>query len=327
MTDMHDANMIDPPPKHRRRWYQYSLRSLLMLMLVVGLASGWLGMRMQQARRQDAIVEAIRKAGGNVYFDATVADGCQLVKSPDAEEFRAWSSNRLGVDIFATANYVELSNQLERETLLAVLDELQQVRHLVLYDTQLSNAELEHLARLHPNLLTLDLRMTEVTTTGLRHLSSLTQLQCLNLSGLQIDDEDLNHLRGLSQLRELYLTGTAVTGAGLEHLQGLTQLRRLYLDHTQVTDFGMKYLKQLVELRHLALHGAFVGDDGLNAIRGLTQLEYLDLWDDFHVTDSGLDALSGMTKLQWLYLRNTRVSAEGFQRLKQRLPKCTIDWQ
>ncbi len=78
-----------PPttPKPRRRRLQFSLRTLLVLMLVFGVAFGWLGFRLKQVTEQQEAVEAIQKLGGFVFPGVT---------GP------AWLRNVLGEDIFAT---------------------------------------------------------------------------------------------------------------------------------------------------------------------------------------------------------------------------------
>jgi hypothetical protein len=47
--------MITAPttaPKPRRRWLQYSLRGLMVLVLAIGCGLGWLGMKVKQAGEQ-----------------------------------------------------------------------------------------------------------------------------------------------------------------------------------------------------------------------------------------------------------------------------------
>ena len=51
------------------RWYQFSLRSLLLLMLATSLVMGWVSTTMLEARRQKEAVEAIEKLGGSVQYD------------------------------------------------------------------------------------------------------------------------------------------------------------------------------------------------------------------------------------------------------------------
>jgi heme/copper-type cytochrome/quinol oxidase subunit 2 len=46
------------------RWYQYSLRSLLVLVTLCSLPCSWLGIKVQQAKRQQGAVRAIEELGG-----------------------------------------------------------------------------------------------------------------------------------------------------------------------------------------------------------------------------------------------------------------------
>ena len=54
------------PPKRKRRWFQFSLRSLLVTTFIVAVACGWLGKKIEQKRREREAVEAIVKLGGQV---------------------------------------------------------------------------------------------------------------------------------------------------------------------------------------------------------------------------------------------------------------------
>ena len=53
-------------PIKRRRWLRFSLRTLLVVMTVLCV---WLGFKVNAARRQKEAVEAILKAGGEIFFD------------------------------------------------------------------------------------------------------------------------------------------------------------------------------------------------------------------------------------------------------------------
>ena len=68
------------PPKPVRRWYQFSLRTLLLVMTVFAV---WLGIKIHQARQQKQAVAAIEKLGGTVYYDYQVTT-----------DSRAWSKAR-----------------------------------------------------------------------------------------------------------------------------------------------------------------------------------------------------------------------------------------
>jgi hypothetical protein len=52
---------MSEPYKTRRRWFQYSLRSVLLLMLLVGLGLSWYATRAKRAREQKEAVEEIKQ--------------------------------------------------------------------------------------------------------------------------------------------------------------------------------------------------------------------------------------------------------------------------
>ena len=52
------------------RWrFQFSLRSLVVLVVAVAVPLGWFGVKLREAERQRRAVEAIRGTGGMVYYD------------------------------------------------------------------------------------------------------------------------------------------------------------------------------------------------------------------------------------------------------------------
>ena len=59
------------PPKPKLRWFQYSLRSLLLFVTACAIACSWLAVTIQSQRRQGAAAEAIKKAGGKVESEQT----------------------------------------------------------------------------------------------------------------------------------------------------------------------------------------------------------------------------------------------------------------
>jgi len=58
---------MDAKPK--RRWFRFSLRTLLVLATIACAGFGWLGVKMQQARRQQQAVEKLEKLGARVVYD------------------------------------------------------------------------------------------------------------------------------------------------------------------------------------------------------------------------------------------------------------------
>ena len=53
----------------KRRWFQFSLRTLILLMLVVGGGCGWLARWVEQGRRQEAAVAELAKLGAIITYE------------------------------------------------------------------------------------------------------------------------------------------------------------------------------------------------------------------------------------------------------------------
>ncbi|MEO2031090.1 MAG: leucine-rich repeat domain-containing protein, partial [Planctomycetaceae bacterium] len=132
------------------------------------------------------------------------------------------------------------------------LDRTGEVFMVVLNDTQITDAGLEHVRGL-TSLETLALDNTQITDAGLEHLKGLTSLDWLYLHNTQITDAGLERLKGMTSLTWIDISNTQITDAGLEHLSGLTSLEKLYLHHTQITDAGLEHLTGMTSLDSLAL--------------------------------------------------------------------------
>ena len=196
--------------------FQFSVRSLVVLVVAVAVPCCWLAMKMRQAERQRTAVEAIREAGGTVFYHYQHTE--TLGRVPNAEPpAPAWLRKLVGDDFFSNVSIVTLDGAND-ETLV-------------------------HLREL-TKLVWLDVADTQVTDEGLEHLRELTELEVLGLSDTQVTDLGLEHLTGLTRLTELGLADTQVTDAGLEHLRELTKLEYLGLSSTQVTSQGVEELRK-----------------------------------------------------------------------------------
>ena len=247
---------------HRwRRFLRFTVRGLIVFVIVVGAGLGWI---VRQAHIQRDAVAAIRKAGGTVAYNWELDHGKKIPGG------RPWGTSRLvefvGVDFFGHVTDVNLEwSSVPADTVLAEVGRLNRLQELRLYGET-------------------------VTDAGLVHLKGLTNLSFLGLEGAQVTDAGLVHPGGLTKLSELWLEDTQVTDAGLVHLKGLTNLSTLGLAATQVTDAGLVHLKGLTNLSFLRLVGTQVTDAGLVHLKGVTNLKYLHL-EDTQVTDAGMSEL------------------------------------
>jgi hypothetical protein len=195
-------------PKARRRSFQFSLRTLIVVMLLASIGMSWIAVNVQRAQRRRNAVEAIVGAGGYVTYEY---DNRGEPEPPEP----VWLRNMLGDDFFAAVNTISFATRSG-------------VEHLVAF----------------PELKALILSGTRVTDADLEYVNGLTELRGLLLEGTSVTDVGLEHVKGLTQLRELDLSSTQVTDAGLEHLKRFSNLRQLNLDGTRVTPDGIVKLKK-----------------------------------------------------------------------------------
>jgi hypothetical protein len=119
--------------------FQFRLRTLLVAVLVLSLPLSWLAVRMQKARRQRGVVEAVERLGGYVRYESEFA--AVQTTGTTSRPRPSWLRSLLGDDF------------------------CENVVHVNFYGTKVKDAGLEHLETLK-NLDELDLRNTNVTPKG-----------------------------------------------------------------------------------------------------------------------------------------------------------------
>jgi hypothetical protein len=170
-------------PKRRRRWFQFSLRTLLVFTLIVGFLFGRLGRTIEEKYDKQREVEEQKKS-----WD-------------EARTIAATIKRQLGVSSMACSQlsppaYVWVSVNSQHAT----------------------DATLERLGTI-PRIGSLIVSGGQITDAGLRHLSNFTELQRLVLHTKLVTDAGLPHLMGMTKLRNLDLKSARVTEAGVNKLQ------------------------------------------------------------------------------------------------------------
>jgi hypothetical protein len=313
------ANSALSPKKLRRRWYQYRLRSLFLIMLLLGVGMIWFVPIKKRADRQRAVVEQIRKDGGWVFYDDEEFDSSGK-HIPRSSRPGAWLRGLLGDDFFATVTNVHLTNAV----VLGRLSDSTELLHLDLQNSNVSDRDLEQLSGLHQlNILSLD--KTAITDEGIKRLMCLTNLKHLGLGHTKISDAGLEELKCLKQLKLLGLDSTNITDAGLRRIADMNQLECLVLNNTRITDAGLAHLTGLKQLNELCLDATAVSAAGLLKLRGLPKLKTVFA----HKTGIGgaqLNERKSLNSLEWLCLTGAYFTEQDFTELKRALPRCYIQF-
>ncbi len=85
---LHEARPAEPAMsnKPKRRWYQFSLKALLCLMLVVGCGLGWFTYHLRLARNRQIAIAECEKEGMYVYQYESTALGKMLRQWPSLDK-------------------------------------------------------------------------------------------------------------------------------------------------------------------------------------------------------------------------------------------------
>ncbi len=190
--------------KRRRRWFRFSLRTLLIVVTALAIPLGWVGWRLGQVRRERATIAWVEEMGGRVYFLSETDK-----RSWWEESANKWFGERVRV--------VSLRNTQVND--LSPLAELKKLEKLWLINTQVS--DISPLAELK-NLKGLSLDNTQVS--DLSPLEELKNITFLHLSDMSVSD--LSPLAELKNLKVLWLQYIPVSDlSAVAELKNLIEFR------------------------------------------------------------------------------------------------------
>ena len=345
-----------PAMAPRRRWSQFSIRTLLVVMLLTGLLLGYIGYERREAARFQALYAelAANKDAQLVVPESPRPQWLRYILGDNSPEYlrSAWIDSRTFNDDdltrlarFRFLEQIVLINTRVHGSGLAAFAGHSRLRGLRCVSCPLDDSAAPHIAKIR-GLRELDLSMTKITGESLvhvaelvqlrqlglaatkiegpqlRHLTTLTNLRHLELSGTQVDDAGLAHLADLP-LDQLGLAGTRVTDAGLYELHGLP-LRKLDLGRTGVRGGSVRMFLPLQQLKVIDLQETLLSDLGAHELAQLPRLEQLNL-DRTEVSDAIIPELAKMPRLSRVTLTRTFVTRAGIQQLQTARPALVIN--
>lgn len=221
----------DNRPRRNRWGLRFSLRTLLIVMTIVCLVSGfWLNRAIRQRT-------AVRK-----FYELTAnrppSHGDELVT--------------MGYRYQGRDQYYKpiIPRWLHPVRDLIGEEAFGEVTGVQLIDTPATNEDLRYLADV-PTVERVWLSRTKVTDQGIRHLLACPRLTFLTLDSTEVTDEGVAQLTELTGLESLSLSGTKITDAGLPHLAKLTRLKELWLRNSAITNEGYLRLEAALPECHI----------------------------------------------------------------------------
>jgi hypothetical protein len=303
--------------KPRRRWLRFSLRTFL---LVVTALCIWLGVKVNQARRQKEAVAALKSLGMHFYYAHQRDDSYPHGIAPGRElDVPEWLDKLAGYDFFRTVISVQGSSPVFDDD-LAHLAGLPYIERLYVtgYGSNVSDWELDQLRR-PDRVIAPGTRGNNVSDAGLAHLRRPDRLVTFGASDTLVGDGFVKRLQGATRLESLELRWSRITDEGLLAIRNLTKLKQLYLWGTKITDGGMEALRTMTALERLELEGTDITDAGLIHLKNAKRLRYLSLVRT-RVTDAGLAHLHGLPQLRSVALDETATTPDGIAALKSATP-------
>jgi hypothetical protein len=335
------------PARKQRRWLpRFSLRTLLVMMLVVGVCLGTLGNYWRRLVRQRQIVAAIEAVPGSVSYDyqfgssrdleqhldvdirtirygktddgrrertitSTTGETYEVETAPGPRWLRSW----LGDDAFTRVDSIDFSIEEPQEFDPELLRELPGLRTVVLVGPQVNDEWLAIVSRI-PNLRCVALYGDDkatATSAGLAQLNSARTLEFLTFTGEWVTDDVVAGIADMRSLRSLgFASVPNITSGTWPHLRNLTNMEDLYLFKAdKLGDEGSKSLSRMTKLRRLTIRGAAISDPTLINASGLTRIELLDVgWTQ--VGDRGVESLGSLANLKILNLDGTNATDACF---------------
>jgi len=164
MSETSDTSTPDSPKSEttetKRRWYQYSLKFLLIVMFLFCFLFAWGGYKIRQAEKQKVAVEWVKEHGGIVRYDYQLDEDGKKIKNAEPPG-PDWLRNLVGIDYFCNVEMVAFRRLwlVEQDGTLTVTDvteltplqSLPLLKKVVFVEVLPSNEELQRFQAELPN--------------------------------------------------------------------------------------------------------------------------------------------------------------------------------
>jgi hypothetical protein len=244
----------------KRRLFQFSLRTALVLLTAACIG---LGLETESVRQQRQLVRIVESFGGEAIYDYQYdANDDPFADTEDSPPGPKLLRAVLGDDYFADLVSVRIEGVADLD--VARIAAQTTLRHLSITGG--------------------------IGDEALESIAKLSRLERLELYGGRFSGAGLDRLANLPRLRRLTIGNMALTDEAARSIGRLTGLEQLSLENTRLASRHAQHLKNLRHLISLDLSGTLVGDEGLAALYELKELKSVDL-DGTMATPKGIEKL------------------------------------
>jgi len=228
----------------KRRWFQFGLRTFLVIVVVVGCVGSWLGSHVNRARQEEEAVRRLQSVEDGRSFNMLFVDPFKAVdgRGEMAMFYKGgpqWLTRMFGADIFRAVKTLQVygpgnsfSYQLDADGQLEIQRQ---------YNSGIKDNELASIAKLRY----LDFLALEANgVSDITPLAELSRLETLNLSNAAITDDAAEVITALPKLRDLNISRTHVSDRMVDSLASCRKLDRLNIEITRITPAGVKRLQR-----------------------------------------------------------------------------------
>lgn len=247
----------------KRHWLRFSVRGLLLLVLLVSIPLGLIGRDLIRSKSEEYLVNDIQIADGYVRYDYVYqvmpppgTMGLTIAKFDEHEPKGHWLARKiLGENIYSYVTIVNLRRADDPNQVLPRIATFSRLEKLSLAEAALTDESVDAISQLR-QLRELYLESIELSPQQMRKLAAINSLETLYFTGSFATDDVLEQVANFKNLQEITLRDTAITNRALQSLARVPGLKRIEIDNAkQVTNEGLVPLVQLPELESFDAYG------------------------------------------------------------------------
>lgn len=296
----------------------FSVRSMLLVVAVCAVVTGFFGREWVALQRQWAIARDLASHGNLVLYNVDAYKVRPVSAPANSSLARRVIQACVGAHRAADVYGVDFVHPLTEEDVQS-LGKLPSLRVVTLLDCQAPQAVVASLARID-SLRCLRVLVSynpsrTATLCNSFDLAEFSQIECLEVVGISIDGEFGSRIAKMRGLKELRIESCTLLVGSLDELANSDGIESIHIRFSTIPENMLSTLARMRTLRRLDLRGSNITDKGATAIGSLLNLAALDLADT-RVSDDGMLSLARLESLKELDLSKTGITNIGLARLR-----------